>query len=120
MGATDPTKAESSSIRRQLLDSWQELGLPGAPSTKENSLHASASPLEAFLERLNWLERKPSEDPFGVELLEAGCTEADIARWSSDPAVIGAGQGSGLFDYLEDRDATDSLQQLLEQRLKAI
>lgn len=83
-------------------------------------MHASASPLEAFLERLNWLERKPSEDPFGVELLEAGCTEADIARWSSDPAVIGAGQGSGLFDYLEDRDATDSLQQLLEQRLKAI
>ena len=116
VGATDPTEADPSSIRRQLLDGWETLGLLGAPSTKENGLHASASPLEALAERLNWLERAPADDPFGAELLDAGCASADLARWGGDPAAVGAGEGSGLFDFLEDRDATDCLAQLLAQR----
>jgi hypothetical protein len=116
VGATDPTKAEASSIRRQLLDDWQVLGLPSAPSTKENGLHASASPLEALAERLNWLKRVPAQDPFGSELLDAGCSIADIQRWCGDPAALGAGQGHGLFDFLEDRDSTDCFDQLLAQR----
>jgi len=124
VGATNPEDAAHGSIRRALLDDWTALGLDYAPSTKENGVHASASPLEALRERLSWLHGAAplealSRDPFGAELLASGAAAADVERWFADPPVkrgnAESAEGS-LFDLLEDRDATDTIAQLMRQR----
>ena len=54
LGATDPSTASEGSVRRAIFDKWEELGLAKQPSTGENGVHASASPLEGLFERMNW------------------------------------------------------------------
>jgi hypothetical protein len=123
IGSTDPSVAEPSSIRRALLDDWSSLGLSNQPSVKENGVHASASPFEALSERMNWLRLKSAaEDPFGRELIAAlselpaggEVAEEAINRWRSDPPSKWVAE-TGLFDHLEDLDASDSLGQLLKE-----
>ena len=48
-GARGPSvKAPSGSLRRLALEKWEALGLPFAPDTTENAVHASASPFEGL------------------------------------------------------------------------
>lgn len=54
LGATNPAAAKAGSVRRALFDQWETLGLAKEPHTSENGVHASASPLEALFERMNW------------------------------------------------------------------
>jgi nucleoside diphosphate kinase len=114
VGSTDPATAARSSIRAALLEKWQSLGLSSAPSVKENGLHASASPLEALFERMNWLKLSGfEEDPFFAELHAAGVPAARLEQWREDPPVEAWGAGS-LFDALEDSDAEDAIKRLAE------
>jgi len=46
IGATDPTVAEATSIRGEMLAQWEDLELPAAPDVGDNGVHASAGPLE--------------------------------------------------------------------------
>ncbi len=55
LGATDPSTAPVGSVRRAILDNYEELGLASKPNTGDNGVHASASPFEAMAERVNWL-----------------------------------------------------------------
>jgi nucleoside diphosphate kinase len=54
LGGTDPAKAAAGSLRAEILNRWQPLGLKAAPSMQHNSIHASAGPVEALRERFIW------------------------------------------------------------------
>lgn len=54
LGVTNPAEATEGSVRRALFAGWEALGLAREPHTSENGVHASASPLEALFERMNW------------------------------------------------------------------
>lgn len=50
-------------------------------------MHASASPFEAYAERLNWLAADAATDSFGVAALAAGVPADTLAQWTKDPQV---------------------------------
>ena len=109
LGATDPSTAAAGSLRRDILDKWQALGLASRPNVGDNGVHASASPFEALAERMNWMAVPVEEDPFGRGMLAAGVSEATIKEWATDPQVRYGGKRTSLFDLLEDLDADDVL-----------
>jgi len=106
LGATDPTTAVAGSLRKTILDTYQDLGLNSAPNVGDNGVHASASPFEALAERLNWIGAKPTEDAFGQALIKAGVKEDMLKTWTKDPQVEYEGKKGSLFDTLEDTNAS--------------
>jgi nucleoside diphosphate kinase len=115
LGATDPENAPSTSIRNIILQKWESLGLPSKPNIGDNGVHASASPLEAFCERRNWLGVKTADDSFGQKLAACGITEETMDNWGLDPQVSGlrSEDKSSLWDSLEDKDTSVCLDALL-------
>jgi len=111
LGPTDPATAPADSLRGMILAKWKDFGLESEPNVGDNGVHASASPFEGLAERMNWLEAKCDQDPYGKKLLEAGLTEELIKTWSVDPQVnIEGGKKGSLFDQLEDMNATPCLE----------
>ena len=110
LGPTDPSKAPEGSVRGLIMNDWQKLGLDFKPNTGSNGVHASASPFEGLAEKMNWLKVKPSNDPFGAALNQAGVDNTTISTWSVDPQV----KGASLFDQLEDMDAKDCIAKAVE------
>jgi hypothetical protein len=97
------------------VGSYKDLGLTDQPNKGDNGVHASASPFEGLAERLNWLGTKLEEDYFGKALLEAGVPKDTIQEWSVDPRVELPDGGKGsVFDTLEDMDASECLQKIVE------
>jgi len=116
LGPTDPAEGPEGSIRKAILDRYEEFGLTDKPNKGDNSVHASASPFEGKAEKANWLNRKVEDDPFGKALLDAGMSADTIKDWFIDPRVeLGGDEGVGsVFDALEDMDAADCLKKLVE------
>lgn len=108
IGATDPSKADPASIRGQIAARYEEFGLLGPCSTGANGVHASASPLEGLAEKMNWLEKNLTDEPFGVTLLRNGLSEEVIRAWCRDARVKVSEEGeeAGIFDTVEDSDAS--------------
>merc|ERR1719359_1997885 len=71
VGSADPSSAPVDSLRRKIYDNWKDLGLTSKPSKVDNSIHASASPFEALVERCNWLGVTMCEDTFGRRCIDA-------------------------------------------------
>jgi len=110
LGATDPSTAEDGSVRKMILDKWEELGLKSLPNVGDNGVHASASPFEALCERMNWLEVALDDDAFAQAMLGAGITKDTVMAWTKDPQVpIGDGKNGSIFDALEDMNSSDCL-----------
>jgi len=109
IGATDPTTALDGSMRREVFKKFEELGLKSVPNIGDNSIHASASPFEALCERMNWLERKLSDDEFGRALLDSGIPQDTINKWILDPQIDLEGGKMSLFDSLEDINTDECL-----------
>jgi nucleoside diphosphate kinase len=129
LGATDPTTAEDGSIRKMILDTWEELDLKSVPNVGDNGVHASASPFEAMCERLNWLSVPLEEDSYAQAMLAAGIPKDTVEAWTKDPqvdrAVINVIQKKdevsghiqifeecvkgSIFDALEDKNSSDCL-----------
>eukprot|EP00536_Pseudo-nitzschia_multiseries_P012517 jgi/Psemu1/298143/fgenesh1_pm.482_\ len=115
LGPTNPHNAPASSIRRSILDRYEELGLSSAPNNSDNGVHASASPFEALAEKLNWLSLDLESDQLGKQLLDAGISESRIKEWCLDPQITLPGSSTGsLFDALEDLDVEDCVKKLVE------
>eukprot|EP00854_Cymbomonas_tetramitiformis_P010470 gene10470-12381_t len=112
LGATDPSSAEAGSLRRAILEKWQELGLDAKPFTGDNGVHASASPFEAMAERINWVGASLESDPFAKAMRAAGIPDATIAAWTQDPQVLYDGAKVSLFDTLEDVDTSICLEKI--------
>jgi nucleoside diphosphate kinase len=109
LGATDPADAAEGSLRRTILQQYEALGLTETPNVGLNGVHASASPFEAYAERLNWLGADAAADTFGAAALGAGVSAETLALWTKDPQVdLKEGKGS-LFDQLEDQSVEDCL-----------
>ena len=107
-----------------LAANWQALGLSRPLDGADNGVHASASPLEGYAERVNFLGLPSAESDecgFGPALLRLGLSEEQIHACTRDPQVNvpsslaasaaakegGDGQGptvASLFDTVEDMD----------------
>jgi len=115
LGPTDPKEAPAGSIRRTILDNYEELGLSSVPNKGDNGVHASASPFEGLAEKCNWLGASAESDPFGKALLESGLSSKTIAEWSVDPRInLPGGEKGSIFDSVEDLDVGDCLAKLVE------
>jgi len=107
LGPTDPKEAPADSLRGEILTNWKDLGLKSEPNVGDNGVHASASPFEGVAERMNWLEKKCSDDTYCNSMLKAGIRAEIIKAWSVDPQVKieASGKKGSLFDSLEDLNA---------------
>merc|ERR1719343_1477304 len=115
LGPTDPAEAPKDSLRGQILVQWKELGLKASPNVGDNSVHASASPFEAFAERNNWLSVPIQKDKFAARMLDAKVPLGAIKAWSVDPQVlVEEGKMGSIFDALEDMDADACLAKTVE------
>jgi len=114
LGPTDPAEAPKDSLRGEILEKWEALGLKEVPNVGDNGMHASASPFEALAEKNNWLRIPIAKDAFGREVLnEAGVAMDTVKEWSVDPQVtIEEGKKGSIFDALEDLDADPCLAKL--------
>jgi len=114
LGPTNPKDAPAGSLRGEILRDWKTLGLPSEPNVGDNGMHASASPFEAMSERMNWLNKRCSEDSFCKAMVAAGFSEKTINEWSVDPQVKidASGKKGSLFDAVEDMDAKACLAKL--------
>lgn len=114
IGATNPTEASSSSIRRQLLDRASELGIREI-SQGSNGIHFSAGPLEGmvevqrfFSEPENGLQIEPRETSFGKQLATKGLHDDQIAKLGSNPTIDDSGRSVPAFDLTEEMDSHEA------------
>merc|ERR1719198_2898630 len=116
LGPTDPAEAPKDSLRGEILAKWQELGLKAEPNVGDNGMHASASPFEAFAERNNWLGVPVQDDQFGKMLLDCGLKDPWITSMTRDPqvAISDTGKQGSIFDQLEDMDARECLEKIVQ------
>merc|ERR1711920_514582 len=82
LGPTDPAEAPTDSLRGQILERWEQLGLEAAPNVGDNGMHASASPFEALAERNNWLGLPIGKDKFGRQVLGEDIAMMMVKDWS--------------------------------------
>eukprot|EP01043_Picozoa_sp_COSAG02_P099261 COSAG02_NODE_35376_length_469_cov_0.956757_1_plen_133_part_00 len=85
--------AGAGSLRSLILHRWESLSLPAQPSGSDNGVHASASPLEAAVERAIWLKTSLSDgttsaDPLVKDWKAAGLPLDLLQRWSENPEEV--------------------------------
>jgi hypothetical protein len=119
IGATDPTSADAGSLRGKVYSQWESMGLSAQPDTGDNSVHASASPFEGLVERLNWVGAELDLDPFGKLLLGAGVSTENAMAYAQDPQVSFDGEMTSLFDLLEDTDADECCAKVVKVQAEA-
>lgn len=108
IGSTNPAQADVDSIRGEMFQRAKEYGVD--VSISDNVIHASASPFEALIEKINWLGDNLKNDPLLDALQELGVTKKQIQTWYYDnPAVAMDGQQETLVDVLEDKNSSDVL-----------
>ena len=113
LGPTDPTAAPEGSLRKIILDTYEDLGIKEKPNKGDNGVHASASPFEGLAEKMNWLKVPIRKDTFGSALIAEGISEKLLKEWSLDPQVqLEDGTLGSIFDALEDMDAAACLAKL--------
>eukprot|EP00322_Chrysochromulina_rotalis_P002392 CAMPEP_0115881318 /NCGR_PEP_ID=MMETSP0287-20121206/28368_1 /TAXON_ID=412157 /ORGANISM="Chrysochromulina rotalis, Strain UIO044" /LENGTH=293 /DNA_ID=CAMNT_0003337243 /DNA_START=1 /DNA_END=880 /DNA_ORIENTATION=+ len=109
LGATDPAAAAAGSMRNEILQRWEALGLPSKPNVGDNGVHGSASAFEGLAERLNWLGATLDDDDTGRALLDAGVKRDTLMQWTKDPQVELDGTATSLFDAFEDLSVPEVL-----------
>jgi hypothetical protein len=74
-------------------------------------VHASASPLEARVERSVWLGEALEDDVLAVAWAAAGLPAPMLARWCGNPRerVGGAAAAACVFDVVEGMDTSELL-----------
>ena len=107
IGAPNPASAQEGSIRANIAKNWRALGLAEALTETDNAIHASASPLEALGERVNWIGQQIDNDLFGRALILGGCSVPLVRDWLANP-VVSIGLASGLaFDLVSGKQASE-------------
>jgi nucleoside diphosphate kinase len=118
IGSTNPAAADEASIRGYVHDHAQALGL--VVDSRDNVIHASASPFEALCECLIWLpDRTLAQDPLWkllhkkTDLAPKALAEKLLAWHAANPIVEVPDHIGPLLDVLEDRDTPDVAADLL-------
>lgn len=114
IGDTDPTKADPSSIRAQLLANAKNLGIP-VVNKGLNGIHLSAGPLEAMVEvvRFNANDEESVSDGysktnFGKALIDA-IGIGSPATFASNPTLTINGKPISAFDATEILDPPQAI-----------
>ena len=119
IGTTNPAYANPDSIRGMAHARADQLGIK--VGYRANVIHASASPFEALIEQLSWIDGfSMQDDPLGVTLDAAGITPAQLLAWrDTNPWVSFEGREGWLVELAEDRDtpAVAALLQTLHEKL---
>ncbi|MGL4370132.1 MAG: hypothetical protein ACRCUT_10755, partial [Spirochaetota bacterium] len=115
LGATDPAKALTGSIRRALLDRCSELGLTAVvPSL--NGAHLSAGPVEGLVELVRY--NSDFSDPAKVQalsdysfgrVLEKEFPSDIIKKILSNSDCMYGGKRISVFDLTEEKNADEAL-----------
>lgn len=111
VGNTDPAKARASSIRGVLASRWMKLGLKHPLNMTENGIHASASPLEAAVERHLWLGTPLEQDTLSTLWSRHGISPAQLMRWTTNPIIENKflGEKKRVFDMAENMQTSQLL-----------
>lgn len=122
IGATDPAKAKEGSLRAQILQDWEVLGLADRPEMSRNGVHASAGPVEGLRERMVWLGLEPHNDPLARELNRLGLDPEMVDRLLENDSVelvndAGEKLRGPVFDLTEDINAGRAAALLASARL---
>jgi hypothetical protein len=104
IGATDPARAVPGSIRGHLFRDCKRYGL--SLDFRDNVIHASASPIEAVLEKSVWLPGyDPSSDPLFQRLAPHGWEWKDLVHLGrKNPHIPINDKSLPLIDAMENRD----------------
>jgi hypothetical protein len=122
VGATNPVKANSGSLRRILLDKKDIFGIPEV-SQSYNGVHLSAGPVEALIElhRFDSDFSKPDgvknfiEFPFGLELAEAFNEIPESVIDNS--TIMQNGKRITIFDLTENLDSGEAISLLKKSKI---
>jgi len=115
LGVTDPAKAAAGSLRAQILKQWKQLELSEMPTVQDNSVHASAGPVEAMRERITWgVVRTIQQDPFGSAMIKHGANPRILQVWMNNPPAHHDGVTDSVFDMTENKDSIDVLNMMLK------
>ncbi|MEE9368396.1 MAG: hypothetical protein V3V05_05980 [Pontiella sp.] len=97
LGVTDSSKAEPGSFRGQLYADYK-IDFPG----RDNFVHGSAGPFEAFVERaIHESDFEMEANPIGTYLTGRGVTLKTFAAWKASQSVSTIGE---LFDATEEKN----------------
>lgn len=115
IGSTNPSKAESSSIRRNLLDNCESYGLAEV-SQGVNGVHLSAGPVEGLVELVRYNSnfsdtsaiKTIGDFAFGKLLLKH-FTEKQIEAIVSNTNVNYEGKTISVFDLTEEKDSDEAI-----------
>lgn len=111
IGSSNPSMAQSGSLRSIIALEWRELNLANEPNMENNGIHASASAFEAFVERAIWLnETSFADDPFASNLLDAGIPEKYLEEWSLNSTVA----QKSVFDHMENKGTEECISTAVE------
>lgn len=114
IGSTDPTQAQSSSVRAKLLANAKNLGIP-VFNKGLNGVHLSAGPLEGMVETIRFTSQLPNEHitqiqetNFGFALCKKLGPE-EAARLAENPDINVNGSAISAFDATELKDPEDAI-----------
>ena len=114
VGNSNPAKAQPGSIRHAINLNWQKLGLPMAPSKRDNGVHACTSAFEALRERLIWMRGSLLfTDLFGSRLLAARIPSS-VVKKALEEKILAAGQGR-IRSKARLKDSQACIELLLER-----
>lgn len=121
IGATNPTKAETGSLRREFLDRKEELGLSEV-SQGVNGVHLSAGPVEALIElkryNSNFSDKSKvkeySDFSFGKKLQETFPKDS-FEKIISNADLTVNGKQVSVFDLTEEKNAEEAISLLKSQ-----
>ncbi|CUF98075.1 Hypothetical protein, putative [Bodo saltans] len=114
IGAMNPAEAEAGSVRNNIFQNWRSLGLETYPSTADNGVHASASPLEAFRERQIWLQTPTEEDAFGRALQLCKIDGSVVNRWCQNERVRIGDRTGFAFELVADKQTSEVINTLFD------
>ncbi|RNE97919.1 nucleoside-diphosphate kinase [Trypanosoma rangeli] len=123
IGDPDPANAAEASLRGQLYNDWEKLGLPSRPNRIDNIVLASGGPLQAFMERELWCS---TSDLLPDLLVRALCylehDPSQLLEWKDNPLVQYTSRTldapsvtKRMFDFTHEMDTREFVDFMAEQ-----
>jgi hypothetical protein len=118
-GDTFPEKAKLNSIRGELYNQKEELGLSDV-SIANNFMHLSAGPFEAFFEINNFLSTselvkyRPDSTKIYQYMKKKGIHEDRIMKVIANPTILKNNSQIDLFTCTEDMDTSNAVDEYIK------